>query len=272
MKKLQCVTSFIDIGRSDWNNNYKRNINIYLNNFVDFYSNINLDLIVFCEYKIQNEIEKLITKDFKSNIKFFNIEKNDLKYFELVTKIDDIIKNSSKMSILRQRDLSNPPEYSNSEYIVMMFAKTEILKLAFDNNLIKSDNVAWIDFGIGHSNEDFISRIKNKTLIEPDSEKIIIFKRQNIELSSDFYYYTQPDNVITPGGFYIVPTNLIDFFHLEFKKTVEDMLEQELVDDDQTILSIFASKNPDYCNIINSIKYRNNPVEGDWFPIFEFLN
>jgi protein YibB len=269
--KIQCITSFIDIGRGEWSNGYNRSNEKYINNFIEFYSNIDLDLTLFCNESIKDEINKRIDINFKTKVNFQIIEKNDLIYFNMIDSIRNS-QNSNRMIEYKRRDLSNPPEYSNAEYVAMMFAKSELIKISLERGLVNSNNVAWIDFGIGHGHKSYINAIKNKKLINPNSDKIILFNRQNIEPSIDpFFYSNMADNVLVCGGFYIIPKNLIYHFYNEFKRIVDDFINLEIIDDDQTILSIFAASNKENCNIINSSKYRNNPSCGDWFPVFEFI-
>ena len=66
--KIQCITSCIDIGRGEWSNNYSRSTEKYINNFIEFYSNIDIDLILFCNDSIKKEINKRIDDNFKTNI------------------------------------------------------------------------------------------------------------------------------------------------------------------------------------------------------------
>jgi protein YibB len=269
--KIQCITSFIDIGRGEWSTNYSRSNEKYINNFIEFYSNIYIDLILFCNEFTKNKINKRLDDSFKTKINFQIIEKSDLSYFNMIDSIRSS-QNSNRMIEYKRRDPSNPPEYSNAEYVAMMFAKSELIKISLERGLINSDNVAWIDFGIGHGQVDYINSIKNKKLISPNSDKIILFNRQNIEPSADpFFYSNISDNVLVCGGFYIIPKKLIRHFCDEFKRIVDDFINLEIIDDDQTILSIFAASNKENCNIINSSKYRNNPSGGDWFPVFEFI-
>jgi protein YibB len=269
--KIQCITSFIDIGRGEWSSNYSRSNEKYINNFIEFYSNIEINLILFCEDNFKNEISKRIDSNFKTRINFQTIERENIEYFKMVDAIRDIQNNSSSMMEYKRRDSSNPPEYSNPYYVAMMFAKSEFIKIALDRNLIETSNIAWIDFGIGHGDSSYISAIKNKRLINPDSDKMIFFNRQNIETSTDpFFYSKMLDNVLICGGFYIIPKKLISHFYNEFRKIVDNFIDLHIIDDDQTILSILTASNLDFCNVISSSKYKNNPNAGDWFPVFEF--
>jgi hypothetical protein len=277
MKKMKCITSFIDIGRGDWQTNYKRSNDKYIDNFIKFYSNINLDVIVFCNNIIKLEIENKISlcDDFKSTVSFENITIDEIDIFNKLDTIKNIMDNSVEMSNYKKRDNSNPPEYSNPKYVAMMFAKIELLKLANERGLINEDIIAWIDFGIGHGNQDYINRISNKILIEPeDKNKIIFFNRQpSLRLSQDPNFYSNlSDNVLIIGGFYIIPKKLINYYYNNINDIIEnDFLNKYIIDDDQTIMSIFAAKNKEICKIIDSSKYKANPNGGDFFPVFDFL-
>jgi hypothetical protein len=94
--KIQCITSFIDIGRGDWSDGYSRSNDKYIDNFIEFYSNIYSDLIVFCNESIKSEISKRIDSNFKTEINFQTIDKNDLDYFNIVDEIRNI-QNSDKI-------------------------------------------------------------------------------------------------------------------------------------------------------------------------------
>ena len=274
MKELSCFTCFIDIGRSNWSS-YERSTDRYVNDFISFYSRVKLNLTIFCSDDFKEYLLSKIDKNkFNSKLNFQIIDTSDLKYFsdENLKKIEGIQK-SETMIDYRKRDPSNPPEYSNPYWVAMMLSKAHILKIAKDRGIIYDNNIAWIDFGIAHSCQDYLDRIENKTLCEPDTNKIIFFNRQNIELSGDpFFYAKLSDNVLVPGGFFIVPTNLIDTYYDRFNNVVEDMFfKHNIIDDDQTIMSVFANHNSDICSVISSVNYKNNPMEGDWFPIFDYL-
>jgi hypothetical protein len=277
MGEMKCVSSFVDIGRGEWGTNYSRSNDKYLDNFIAFYSIISLDVIIFCNESIKIELERRISEvvEFQSNVSFEDLTLDDLPAFSDVERIRTIQQTSQEMVNYKKRDPSNPPEYSNPEYVAMMFAKPQILKLANDRGLIDTEVVAWVDFGIGHGDENYLNCIRDKVLIEPSSkDKIVLFNRQpSISLSTDPHFYSSlGDNVLVCGGFHIIPTKLIDFYCENFGKIVEDdFLSKNIADDDQTIMSIFAAKNMDKCEVMDSGKYKGNPNAGDFFPVFEFL-
>lgn len=272
MSKIQFVTSFVDIGRGNWNSCYKRSNEKYINDFIAFYSGIEINLSVFCNNQIKQQILEKIDENFKTNITFEIIEKKDLHYLKLSNQIS-VIQHSEKMKTYAARDNTKPPEYFDAEYVAMMFAKTEIMKLAFEKSSKEIDNFAWIDFGIAGGSTEFISATRGKSIKNLNNDKIILFKRQDIELSTDpFFYSNLSDNVLICGGIYVLPRNLVLDFFEKFQKIVSKFIENEIIDDDQTMLAIFAAENLDHCNVISSVKYKNNPYAGDWFPIFELFD
>lgn len=273
MSKIIFVSSFIDIGRGDWSNGYIRSNEIYFNNFLKFYSELDINLILFCEEKTKIEIEKRITTDFKTKITFVLTDKSQIEYFSEIENVK-IIQNSETFRKKILRDTSNPPEYSNPEYVLMMYAKTEFMKKAKSLNYIDSDidTFCWIDFGIGHGHVSYINEIKNKKLRNREIKKCLFFNRQSLVPSSDpEFYFGLSDNVLICGGVFAIPLNYVDFFYDEFKKIVNKLINSNLIDDDQTILSIFTAENKDVCEIVDSRKYLSNPHGGDWFPIFELI-
>ncbi len=274
MNKITFVSSFINIGRGEWNNGYSRTEENYINNFMSFYSNIELDLILFCEENTKKCIESKIDNNFKTNIKYVLIQKNEIEYLKYSKEVEQI-QNSQSFKSKLGRDSSNPPEYSKPEYVLMMFAKTEFLKRAKEEKIISHDTniLCWIDFGIGHGNDSYINSIKNRKIKNIETETCIFFSRQNITPVSDpNFYFSMSDNVIICGGIFLIPLSQIEFFFEKFKQIVNDLISQELIDDDQTILSIFVSKHKKICTVIDSRKYRSNPHGGDWFPVFELLD
>lgn len=279
MNLLKCVSFFYDIGRSDWNS-YERSTLRYVKDFISLYSTVEVDLTLFCDEKIQNLIEEEMKKvdNFSSHIKFEKFNFSQLYCFseEFLSTISDI-QRSDKMRSFSLRDTSGPPEYKNPLYVSAMFAKSEILKIAKQRDGSNDDRpYAWIDFGAAHTstNKNFLQNLNKSKLISRNDSKIVLYKRLQIDVNiNPWYYASLQDNVITPGGFYIVPSNLIDTFAEKFKKIVlEDFISNGIVDDDQTILAIFYAKNSDICELRDSSKFKDNPSEGDWFPIFEYIH
>lgn len=276
MKLLKCFSLFIDIGRENWDCRCDRSIATYISHFLSFYSSLEVDLTLFCEKDFQLRLEKEIEKipNFKTKIKFENIEKKDFPYFSKIDQIKNI-QGSDQMNFATKNYASNTPEYNRPEYVATMFSKPKTLMIAKERGLIGENDksVAWIDFGIAHNQGDYISRISGKKLVEKNGiDKIVLFNRKDTKPPANASsFFEIAENVFVPGGFFVVPSNLIDVFFYEFNKIVEDQLfNQNLVDDDQTVLSII-SNNDEICNLVDSTRWRNNPVEGDWFPIFDFL-
>lgn len=271
MNKLQCVSAFYDIGRDKWQT-CSRSVEKYINDFFSFYSNVSVDLILFCEPKFAQYLKKRIehykiNNIFLSNIKFIEFNFSNLYFFKNIDKIENVM---IKPKMLEMYRMTRSPEYSKPEYVALMWSKMEIVFEAIKLNLISGDKVAWIDFGIAHSTRDYIDRVRGNVLIDKlISEKNIFFKRQEIEFSeSPEYYLSLSDNVITAGGYFILNKSDVNIIFEHFKDICEDLLKFDISDDDQTVLSILAKKHPDLIYNQSSTMFRANPSEGDWFPVF----
>lgn len=276
MKQLKCFSLFIDIGREDWQCGCSRSIKTYINHFLSFYSTLDVDLTLFCEESFKKLLEPIVVNfpNFRSKVKFEIIDRKDLSYFDRLDEISKIQK-SEKLRFAIRGLSSNVPEYNRPEYVATMFSKPEVLSIAKQRNLISAgDQVAWIDFGIAHSNPQFINKLRGKTLVQNNiCDKVILFNRKKERLPKSIdVFFTMPDNVFVPGGFFVVPAQLIENFCTEFNSVAKQHLfDAGLIDDDQSVLTL-VSNNTDLCQIVDSTMWKNNPPEGDWFPVFDFLS
>jgi hypothetical protein len=274
MNKLQCVSAFYDIGRAKWDN-YPRTSEKYINDFFSFYSNVSVDLVLFCEQIFGEYLKKRIQEYkinniFLSNVQIIDYDFSNLYFFKNINTIKEV-QAGQKMQNMANKTRS--PEYFKPEYVALMWSKMQFIFNATELGLIKNNKVAWIDFGIAHGIKEYIDLVSGNLLVDTDlSDKNVFFKRQELNLSESIeYYLSLEDNVITPGGFFILNTKDINLIFYKFKSICEELLKLGYCDDDQTILSILCKNNPELVYNIDSSKYRGNPPEGDWFPIFQNL-
>ena len=280
-KKLLCISAFLEIGRGTWKN-HARTTEQYLNHFAMFWGNINAEVIIFCEDYFKPLIEEKITEfqktgeKFKSQVNIQIFKRENLYHIKNINKIKNI-QQSEEMKRYSRRDLSGPPEYTSPEWTAIMLSKPFFLKMAQDKNLIPKDvnTIAWADFGIAHCghNPIYVESIKNKFLVEPIENKIVFFNKRDVDFIADPWYLNNSwDDTYAVGGFYLIPKNMIDIFNEKFNNVVFDILmKQNIIDDDQTVMSLVGKIYPDICRFEDSFKYVNNPPEGDFFPVFYTL-
>jgi len=282
MRLLNCITAFIDIDRGSWSS-YDRSNKKYIDSFNLFYGTLQTNVTIFVEPSSLPMIKRSYeeyknTNGFKSTVNFQEFDRRDLYYFKILDKIEKI-QASESMKRYSQRDSSGPPEYTKPAWVATMLCKPLFLQLAKQRNLIPVNTtaVAWSDFGIAHGyhNQPYIDTLTNKKLLEPNTDKAIIFNRRNFEPKPDPWAINgvhDGDDAFCPGGFYIVPVKLIDEFNLKFHRIVQELLiDNELIDDDQTLLAILSGLHRDISMLVDSTRFKNNPSEGDYFPVFDFL-
>ena len=281
-KLLECYSVYIDIGRGDWlipSGQIKRTNEKYILDFLNFWGKIEAKLTLFCEEYFIDIIKKAIDyfKEingfFKSEVGFQTFERNDLFYFKEIETIRRI-QSSENMIKYSARDKSGPPEYTNAEWVAIMLSKPIIIKMAKERKLIDPESkvIAWADFGIAHCghNHEYSNFLNGKRLIEPTEDKITFFNKRNFLPDKNPWVNNRlEDDVFTPGGFYLLPVNMIDEFNTKFHEIVkDDFFKSDIVDDDQHIMAIFSAKYPEISRLENSYKYANNPSEADFFPVF----
>lgn len=282
MKILNCYTAFLDIGRESWSN-YVRSNKKYFDSFNLFYGTLETNITVFAEPTALPEIIKSYEEyksvhGFKSTVSFQEFNRGDLRYFQILDKIQTI-QSSDSMKRYSQRDGSGPPEYTKPAWVATMLCKPLFLQLAKQRNLIPTGTtaVAWSDFGIAHGfhNQPYINALKDKKLLEPNTDKIIFFNRRHFEPQPDPWAINgvqDQDDAFVPGGFYVVPVALIDEFNKRFHEIVDKLfIEKDIIDDDQTIMAIFGGLHKDISMFVDSTRYKNNPPEGDYFPVFDLI-
>lgn len=290
MNLLKCVSFFIDIGRGSWTDmgpNVQITNTQYIKNFLNFYSNVQVDLILFIEKSFEEEFATELesfkqTHNFYSKINLQFFDRKDIVFFQ-EPLYSSLVKAhySEEFNTYKNNSMTEwIKEKAKPDYNIVMLCKPYMLRMARDRGLLEqaSNNVVgWIDFGIAHSKPSYISCVSNKKLIAPETEKIIFFKRQHLDLSTELNYYQNLmkngiEDVIIPGGFYVVPLSLIDLLCEEFLDLAKNkFLASNIIDDDQTFMAIFAKKKEQIMHLQDSTQFKNNPEEGDWFPVFNYL-
>ena len=255
------VTALYDIGRRQWNNQFKRTHEEYLtyfNNILSFDSKMviyidekDIEHVISFRKKIDPDLNKTVI-----NIKKFT-ELEAYKRFYLKCKE---VMNSSVF--LQNRPESHTPEMNSPEYNIINFNKVSFLEESILNNKFNSEYFMWIDAGFYHHKfpkQYCFTKYPNPNKIKIlDDEKIHFLSLSNeIELSS----YLDPRVSIAGSMFAAKKNSLLDFKKLCFE-TIQDFLNVEVINDDQAIYSYVYKKNPKLFNFYS----------GNWFENFyEFV-
>jgi hypothetical protein len=143
MQKYLIVTGFFNINRENWNTIFKRSLNQYFENAKRILSTPE-DMIIFSS----KENMDFILSNRDSNLVTYIIETNysDLKYYKYEDKIKEIML-SDYFNSNTVFDNDNVPEFNNPEYLVVIWSKINLMKIAIEK-FPEYNHFAWLDFGL----------------------------------------------------------------------------------------------------------------------------
>jgi protein YibB len=263
MSDITIVTAFYDIGRGDWTPD--KGLPHYLQRTNDTYferfghmAKLDNDMIIFTSPDLAPKIKEL-RGDRPTQI----VEK---EFSSLAPKLRD---NIMRVQLLEKyQQLINPREVKNPEYWNANYVLVNLLKASFITTAIKLFNlrtnlVAWLDFGYCRD----ISTLNGVTHWQyPFSEdKIHVFSIK------EFVEGTYINDVIANNDVHITGPHIIA--HKDLWPKLETMVmahtkqlfENDLIDDDQTLLLMSTLSNPELFEL--------HPVsKEDWFIIFKEYN
>lgn len=253
------VTAFVDIGRDKWegvkNNQLippyiKRDTATYFERF-ERLTKLKNDIVCFTETKFFDKI-----KSIRKDITLIDIDnlKEDHKF--LLQTIDHIQQEPAFIKFVTR---PSAPEYWSSSYVLINFLKSHFVQFAVENNLIKTTNAAWIDFGYVR-NEVYCPQ--NKTWFFDTKDKINIFACNPYTHTVPIFEIVRNGSVYIQGCHIVAPLNKWNTLKQLINISMSQLIDVGLVDDDQTLLLMSYRKAPEEFEL----NYGN---VNNWFIIFE---
>jgi protein YibB len=262
-ENLNCtvVTALYNIGREDWSN-YKRNWLEYLyyfrntlslrSKFVIYVDSSTYDFVVAERLKVDPNLEytKIIKKEF-----------NELPKYYLKERIDNVMSSPEYRSGLVD---PHPPEYNNSNYIVLIFSKMFLVEEAIDNNYFNTEHFMWVDAGIRHHSfrpEDKFKLYPNPSKIE-DIKGIRILcrvKPEESDLDIKTFYRSHINRF--GAGVIVGKKEDIKTFNVKMDEILEEALSNNLIDSEQSLHTVCYLRNKDMFELIHN---------EDWYYHFDY--
>lgn len=243
------VTAFKDIGRQQWNNQYKRNNKTYFDKFEHFVKNMCMPFIYYVEDNIYNQLYK----SDKSFIKRYDINIVDTflnKYERIEQQILDSYEYKKNIPYNRKTN----PEHVYAKYNLINHSKINFIKNAKE---LYPDYTyyCWVDFGI----DDIVDKIINFSSIPTDKITYCCF---SLPPKIDCKTMLQKDDVYFIGSEFIVPNPLVEFYENKYNEMLIYFHNQMVSDDDQNVVLQLYLKTPELFNPI----YTKH-----WFNLFKYL-
>lgn len=258
-KDILFVSAFKDIGRTNWNSEFCRTTESYIELFGNLIQHIKYELIVFLEPNILKQVQSRYGELLKTlnNIVFLNLQDVNTffnKYLEQERKV-------MYSSVYQEKVKSNNkiPEHWCPEYNLVNHSKINFVNRAkklYPNYTYYS----WLDFG-SIRNVDNVPRNMDLTKL---SKHITYLALEKEIKNVDANYMLTKNEVYLAGSQYIVHTDLVEKFEEIYEQQLVEWYKNFICDDDQNlVLQLYLKYSELFC-----LKYSNT-----WFSLFhEFYN
>jgi len=266
MSDITIVTAFYDIGRGEWTPDkglphyLQRTTDTYIERFSHM-TQMENEMVVFSTPDIIEKLQPL-RGDRPTKWVSFDIFK---KYGDLVETIHKIQKNENYQKMIHPSQRMNP-EYWNPQYVAVNFLKSTVVNVAIKNGFATKNLVSWLDFGYCRTADKIPS--SKKWSYDFDVTKMHLFNYKE--------YDNRPINeIISTNDVYILGAKIVGGrtvwpeFQKTMAKSLSDLIDNGLVDDDQTIMLLSTIKNP---SLFQLHKIPDHQLGLDPFVIFSDFN
>ena len=267
---ISVVTAFYDIGRGNLPKvKHGRELPWYQHRSVDTYFDFFNNLA-----KLQNEMVIYTTPNFEDRIS--TIRKNHgLEELTKVVATESYLPKGFELTKAMVQKVMNDPnyydkivnpqliEYWHADYVLVNIFKSWYAVDAIEKGLIHNDLTAWIDFG--YVRNDTTIPQTNKWSYDFDKEKIHFFNQHPIDNQRPIDSIIYTGDVYVQGCHIVAGTEKWKLLKQLVLKNVELLLENNLIDDDQTLLLMSYLSSPQDFEL-------HQADSNDWFRIFRVYN
>ena len=229
------VTAFYDIGRGEWSSIVDahwldRNTSIYVQRFL-YLAQLKNNIVLFLSDNEYDVIKHIVKQKKLNHIRCIKFEPKSV-FKNRLQEIDSIQKSVSFRSQVA-KSVKSSPEYWNPLYVLVTNLKVFFMKEAYLQGLIRTEDVAWIDFGYVRTP----SLLPDSLLWAPKSLAGKFRMQKLKEYDGKGVSECIFENDVYIGGMIIQsPTNKV----LQLDRMMEDarvrLLKMGIVDDDQGLL------------------------------------
>jgi hypothetical protein len=267
---ITLVTAFYDIGRENWEENFKRDVSFYIDSFFKY---LDYDYKMIC-YIDDRHINKILEKYSQSNFKnklFIPINRKwldeNIHAWKNVERDRAIMENKEYQDLLKSHRLPKMypygipesnlrnhlcPENVFPEYNVVNHSKIDFIVHAIKNGYITTKFTGWTDFGYFKTYHSDDSPLPSGTIdvnkLHPD-KLIFNLRRQILEQDKDVYFTMIYAYELFIGAFYAGPTELMIPFQKLYHECVSEMLNKSVTDDDQHVYIQCYIKRPELMHL-----------------------
>jgi len=256
-KEVTIVTAFFDIGRKNFEGEFARSNEKYVEQF-KFWARIRNNLIVYTNSEMGKKVLDIRDEfGLKDKTKIVIIDDYTSLEPDILQRLRNVAKNQE---FLKYRYMPNPAD-NNADYNYVMLLKSWCINDAVQKGLT-TEMICWLDFGFNHGGDVFTNseEFDFELKVNFDDKKITVFSKNTYDQKPIFQIIQSYDVYIMGAPIY-VPKTLANKLWIELKNSMNSLLDVGFMDDDQTLLLMSSVKKPEMFNIL----------ESDWFmPLKEY--
>jgi protein YibB len=273
---ITIVSAFFDIGRGTWTPSMvQRGGNIphylfrtnetYIERFA-YLLKLENDIVLYTSEDIEPKIRAMADEIGKKN---FSIVVVDFKstFSTLRSQVRAVMDDPTFPAKINPNQIRNP-EYWCEDYVVVTFLKAHFVADAIEQDLVDTEQVAWIDFG--YCRDEAALGGKTKWDYDFDPSRIHMFNCIPVDPSSE-KVIEQVSNAVCNNVVYILGAAVVAAKSYwrplanAMQMSIEMLMENGLVDDDQGNFLVCMLGNPD--------AFELHPIDyNDPFIVFRYFN
>uniref|UniRef100_A0A6C0DQE6 Uncharacterized protein n=1 Tax=viral metagenome TaxID=1070528 RepID=A0A6C0DQE6_9ZZZZ len=274
---ITIITSFLDIGRGEWNNEWRRQPQYYVDSFL-IYLRYPYKMVCYIDDQFIDQVLNEYEKSEYKNKRFIPINKDwlteNIHAWQNFEKERGILSSEQFMKIIQQRfhfmDMKNFdrtrniegylfPENVYPEYTTVTHSKIDLMMHAINNNYVNTPYVSWCDFGIFYSQHKD-GKYPNSVLDinKMHREKITMCVSNNVSPKDSNMFFVL---VFAPetfwGGFISGKKDLFSSLQTLYHECLDEMHNNNITDDEQHVYLRCYLKNPELFHLVQT---RNDPI------------
>jgi protein YibB len=267
MGNITIVTSFFDIGRSEWTPDkglphfLHRSTETYLERF-SYLAKIENEMVVFTTKEYAPRIAEY-RKDNIDKTKVVVVDHPRISFASMREKIEKVQRDPNFQRNLTPYQRAMPESWS-PDFCLVTDLKAYYTNQAVENNYVSNDLVSWIDFGYARTPE----KVSKSWSYNFNPEKIHIFPDKELGNRTVAETIYQGD-VIVFGAFVVTHKKLWPKMSELMFKSFDMLYEQNVVDDDQGLWLQSSLLEP---HLFESHMIPDHRLGHDPFVIFEKFN
>ena len=249
MSNISIVTAFYDIGRGDWSMDVEKNggpLPHYLQRSVDkdidHFSRmceLENEIIVYTSPDLAPRLQAISPKVKVVEYDYFNIHQ------ELRDKIEAIQTDPNFIKRINPYQVRNP-EYWSKDYVGVTSLKAFFVHDAFERGLISNEWASWVDFGYCRDDEHIPTSKKWDYDFTPGLMHYFNYREPSRNQPMENVQLAVLNNIVyIIGGVFVAQKEQWSVLKDDMKKSLEVLMQNGLVDDDQGLLLLSYFMKPD---------------------------